>query len=112
MPVELLSYGLAATLRALEPTDIRDVPLSPDGGVIADYRGPVGDPAALAARLSSTPGVVDHGLFEPALTAEILIARGEEVERRAVSRLTTARQTGETGLEPATPGFGDRCSAS
>jgi ribose 5-phosphate isomerase A len=84
VPVELLAYGLAATLRALDPIALRDVPPSPDGGLIADYRGPIDDPAALAARLSGTPGVIDHGLFEPALTDEILVARGTEVERRTM----------------------------
>lgn len=84
VPVELLPYGLAATVRALEPIELRDAPRSPDGGVIADHHGPIDDPAALAARLSAMPGVVDHGLFEPALTSEILIARGTDVERRLV----------------------------
>jgi ribose 5-phosphate isomerase A len=84
VPVELLQYGLAATLRRLEPTTLRDVPRSPDGGVIADFHGPVEDPGALAARLAATPGVVEHGLFPPALVAEILVARGESVERVAI----------------------------
>ena len=38
-------------------------PRSPDGGVIADYLGPIGDPTGLAAWLAATPGVVEHGLF-------------------------------------------------
>lgn len=84
VPVELMAYGLAATLRALDPIDVRDMPPSPDGGIVADYHGPIGNPAALAARLSATPGVIDHGLFDPGLTSEVLIARGTEVERRAV----------------------------
>jgi ribose 5-phosphate isomerase A len=82
VPVELLPYGLQATLRVLAPVELRDVPPSPDGGVIADYLGPVGDPAELAARLAATPGVVEHGLFGPGLVDEILVARGDEVERR------------------------------
>lgn len=81
VPLELLAYGLAATLRRLGEVTVRDVPRSPDGGVIADYRGAIGDPAELAARLSATPGVVEHGLFPPALVTEILIGRGESVER-------------------------------
>ena len=60
---------------------LRDAPPSPDGGLIADYHGEIGDAAALAARLEATPGVVDHGLFPPELVSEILIARGSKVER-------------------------------
>jgi ribose 5-phosphate isomerase A len=82
VPVEVLGYGLRATLRLLAPVELRDAPPSPDGGVIADYLGPVGDPAELAARLAATPGVVDHGLFGPELVDEIIVARGDEVERR------------------------------
>ena len=37
VPLELLSYGLRATMRRIAPVSLRDVPLSPDGGVIADY---------------------------------------------------------------------------
>ena len=82
VPLELLAYGRQATLRALAPVELRDVPPSPDGGVIADYLGPVGDPAELAARLAAVPGVVEHGLFGPHLVDEILVARGDVVERR------------------------------
>jgi ribose 5-phosphate isomerase A len=82
VPLELLAYGLQATLRSLGPVELRDVPPSPDGGVIADYRGEVGDPAELAARLGAAPGVVEHVLFGPELVDEILVARGDRVERR------------------------------
>jgi ribose 5-phosphate isomerase A len=84
VPLELLSFGLPATMRLVSPVTLRDVPLSPDGGVIADYEGPVGDPAALAARLSATPGVVEHGLFPPSMVAVVLIGRGTSVERRDI----------------------------
>ncbi len=53
--------------------------------MIADYGGPIGDPAALAARLAGTPGVVEHGLFPPALVGEILVGRGSDVARLAVT---------------------------
>jgi ribose 5-phosphate isomerase A len=82
VPLELLEYGLAATLRELAPTELRDVPRSPDGGVIADFTGELGEPAALAARFAATPGVIEHGLFPPALTADILVARDGDVEHR------------------------------
>ncbi len=81
VPLELLAFGLRATMRRVAPVSLRDVPLSPDGGVIADYEGTVGDPAALAARLSSTPGVVDHGLFPKEMVAIVLVAQGGSVDR-------------------------------
>jgi ribose 5-phosphate isomerase A len=86
VPVELLAFGLPATLRRLQSATLRDVPRSPDGGVIADYHGSFDDPAALAAWLESIPGLVEHGLFPPALVSELLIARGDSVEHRAVAR--------------------------
>jgi ribose 5-phosphate isomerase A len=81
IPLELLPYGLEATLARLEEAELRDVPPSPDSGVIADFTGPVADPSALAARLAATPGVVEHGLFPPELVADVLVGRGESVER-------------------------------
>ncbi|MEV4516345.1 ribose 5-phosphate isomerase A [Dactylosporangium sp. NPDC049525] len=84
IPLELLAFGLSATLCRLHPVALRDVPRSPDGGVIAGYQGAVGDPARLAARLSATPGLVDHGLFPPELVAIVLIGHDDEVERRVL----------------------------
>jgi ribose 5-phosphate isomerase A len=86
VPLELLTFGLAATLIELgDQTVVRaGAAVSPDGGVIADYHGPVGDPAALAARLDAVPGVIGHGLFPPALVADVVIARGDDVEHRRV----------------------------
>jgi len=82
IPLELMEFGLRATLRRLGPVTLRDVPRSPDGGIIADYQGAVDDPAELATWLSATPGLVQHGLFPPDLVAVVLIGRGESVERR------------------------------
>ena len=81
IPLELLSFGLRATLRRVSPASLRDIPLSPDGGIIADYHGPVGDPAVLAVQLSATPGVVEHGLFAAEMVATVLVGRGESVDR-------------------------------
>jgi ribose 5-phosphate isomerase A len=81
VPLEILAFGVAATLRALGPAKLRDAPPSPDGGLIADYLGPLTDPAAVATRLAATPGVVEHGLFPPELVAEVLIGRGSRAER-------------------------------
>ncbi len=82
VPVEILRFGARGTLLALAPTELRDVPLSPDGNLIADYLGAIGDPADLCRRLSHTPGVVEHGLFEPELVSDILIAGADGVEHR------------------------------
>jgi ribose 5-phosphate isomerase A len=84
IPLELHRFGLGATLRELGEASLRDAPLTPDDGVLADYEGEVGDPAELARRLDATPGVVDHGLFPPALVSEVLVGRGANVERRAI----------------------------
>ena len=81
VPLELLSFGLRATMRRVAPVSLRDVPPSPDGGVIADYHGPADDPAVLAARLSATPGVIEHGLFPPEMVAVVLVGRGKSVDR-------------------------------
>jgi ribose 5-phosphate isomerase A len=86
IPLELHRFGLASTLARIsaelgEVEPRPDAPPSPDGGVIADYRGEVGDPAELAARLSAIPGVVDHGLFPAEMVSEVLIGRGDSVER-------------------------------
>ena len=86
VPVEILPFGAAATLFALAPCALRGIPPSPDGGLIADYTGPVADPSNLAMRLASTPGVVEHGLFPPDLVTDVVVARGEQVERRPVAR--------------------------
>jgi ribose 5-phosphate isomerase A len=86
VPLELAAYGIASTLRrvhdALGPVELRaDTPPSPDGGVIADLLTDVHDTAALAAALESIPGIVDHGLFPGEMVDDVIIGRGDEVER-------------------------------
>ena len=53
--------------------------------MIADWTGPVADPAALAAALDADPGVVGHGLFGPDLVGDVVIAADGAVEHRAYS---------------------------
>jgi len=86
IPLELFQFGLASTLtriaEGLGPVTQRpETPSSPDAGVIADYEGEIGDPGELAARLAAIPGVVDHGLFPAEMVSEVLIGRGDSVER-------------------------------
>jgi ribose 5-phosphate isomerase A len=85
IPLELAEFGLAGTLARLGSVQIRDVTHSPDGGVIADYTGSFDDVPAFAAWLSQMPGVVEHGLFPAEMVAEVLVGRGEDVERIPVS---------------------------
>jgi ribose 5-phosphate isomerase A len=81
IPLELAAFGLIATLARLESVRLRDAAPTPDGGVLADWVGDVGDPAVLAAGLAATPGVVEHGLFPPHLVAEVLVGRRADVAR-------------------------------
>jgi ribose 5-phosphate isomerase A len=86
VPLELSPFGLASTMLRvageLGEVNLRaGAPPSPDGGVIADYLGEVGDSAELATTLAAIPGVVDHGLFPGSMVTEVLVGRGDEVER-------------------------------
>ncbi len=82
VPLELFAFGVASTLARLgDEVALREVPASPDGGVIADYRGPIDDPAALAARFDADAGIAGHGLFPPAMVSDLIVGRGEDVER-------------------------------
>ena len=85
VPLELLDFGLSATIRRIGPAALRDVPPSPDGGLIADYTGEFTDPAALACLLSATPGLVEHGLFPPQLVWAVVVGRGDSAEQISIS---------------------------
>ncbi len=86
VPLELFGFGAASTLARLgAEVELRDALPSPDGGVIADYRGAIADPAALAARLEADPGVAAHGLFSPDMVSEVLVGAGSAVERLTLS---------------------------
>jgi ribose 5-phosphate isomerase A len=86
VPLELFAFGLRSTLARLgEVVALRDVPRSPDDGVIADYSGAIDDPAALAARLEADPGIAAHGLFPPNMVSEVLVGRGSYVDRLTLS---------------------------
>jgi ribose 5-phosphate isomerase A len=86
VPLELFAYGIASTLARLGPeVEPREAPASPDDGVIADYRGPIGDPVTLAARLEADPGVAAHGLFPPDMVSELLVGYGGAVTQTTFS---------------------------
>jgi ribose 5-phosphate isomerase A len=82
VPLELFAFGLRSTLARLgAEVELRGAPASPDGGAIADYRGEIGDPGALATRLEADPGVAAHGLFPPDMVSAVLVGAGGTVER-------------------------------
>jgi ribose 5-phosphate isomerase A len=83
VPLEILRFGARCTLELLVEARLRDVGQSPDGGLIADYLGPIGQPGELSGRLSATPGVIEHGLFAPEMVSRILIAGAGGIEERA-----------------------------
>lgn len=82
VPVEMVAFGLDATLARLGDVRLRDVPRSPDGGVIGDAWAEIVDPQATSDRLSADPGVISHGLFPPNMVSTVIIARGQEIEVR------------------------------
>jgi ribose 5-phosphate isomerase A len=82
IPIELLRFGYTRTLELLAPARLREAHITPDGGLLADYLGAIGDPALLAARFDAIPGLVGHGLFRPEMVSLMLIAGPDGVQRR------------------------------
>jgi ribose 5-phosphate isomerase A len=101
IPLELLYFGLAATLRRLHPVHVRGAPASPDSGVIADYLGAVQDARSVAAHLSAAPGVIEHGLFPPEMVSAVIVAHGERVEQVITAAAGSA--TERTDMPPDPP---------
>ncbi|HEV7400414.1 MAG TPA: ribose-5-phosphate isomerase RpiA [Solirubrobacterales bacterium] len=86
VPLELFAFGVSSTLARLgAKVELRDVPRSPDAGLIADYGGEIGDPAELAARLEADPGIAAHGLFPPDMVSAVLVGADGTVERLTLS---------------------------
>ncbi|HEY7932174.1 MAG TPA: ribose 5-phosphate isomerase A [Acidimicrobiales bacterium] len=79
VPVELLAFGLSATLSRLAPVRLRDAAHTPDNGVLADYLGAFTSPSALAHWLDTCVGVIEHGLFAPTLVTTILVGANDEI---------------------------------
>jgi ribose 5-phosphate isomerase A len=86
VPLEVLRFGLSATLRRLaelgEAVVREGVPVTADGNVIVDFLGKVDDPNELASVLAAVPGVVEHGLFPPNLVSEVLVGRADGLVER------------------------------
>ena len=85
MPLELFAFGPPRPWPGSAPrSSCATSRAAPTAASIADYRGEIGDPAALAARLEADPGVAAHGLFPPEMVSEVLIGRGEKLERLGI----------------------------
>jgi ribose 5-phosphate isomerase A len=94
LPIEVVSFGLAPTTRAIETTaaglglsgpiilrTVGNVPFRTDSGhLILDAAfGRIDDPAALAEALAGIPGVVEHGLFLH-LASAVIVAHANGIE--------------------------------
>jgi ribose 5-phosphate isomerase A len=91
LPIEVIPFGYAATRRAVvratgAAADVHKLrqdksghPFVTDGGhwIIDAALGHIPDPKLLADRLSSVPGVVEHGLFIGMAAIAILAGPGD-----------------------------------
>lgn len=84
VPLEVLSFGVGATLSSLGASRLREAPRTPEGNLLADYFGDVSDPDELCRFFEATPGVVGHGLFRPHMVSQVILGRGSGVERGSV----------------------------
>lgn len=79
LPLELLTFGLAATIAAVVGLGLVAVragaPRSPDGGLICDLDAPPSP--ELATALDAIPGVTGHGWFAPKLVSEVLVGASD-----------------------------------
>ena len=101
VPLELLAFGLKGTLSRLGSCRLRRAPPSPDGGVLADWTGGVGDPRDLASRLDQEPGLLSHGLFPPEMVADVVVGRPDGADLLAGSAGSAGGAGGARGAGPA-----------
>jgi ribose 5-phosphate isomerase A len=74
VPLELRRFGLPVAIRSVGHVKLREgAPITPDGGIVADYIGPIDDAETLARRLDANPGVAAHGLFPPSMIADVFV---------------------------------------
>ena len=91
-----------------DAVELRAVPLSPDGGVIADYTGDVRRPDRLAARLSAHCRAWSTTASSPAaMVADVIVGRGEQSSTRdrplgvSPPRRRRRRRAGSARVDPA-----------
>jgi ribose 5-phosphate isomerase A len=87
VPLELLTYGMRATLRALGAfgtVTLRGAEPTINGGRLADLTAPLDDPRGLATALDAVPGLLGHGLFGPELVDDVVVGRATGVVHRRI----------------------------
>jgi len=87
VPVEVLSFGAAATLEDLRrfgEVVLRSPEPTLNGGLLADVHARLSDPRTLSDQLDGLPGVLGHGLFGPELVDDIIVGRAEGVVHRTI----------------------------
>lgn len=87
LPIEVLRFGLATTLRTLRERGLEPIErasfVTDDGNPVVDATLPAGtDVDPLAAALDALPGVIGHGLFLWEADAVLIEAASGELTRR------------------------------
>ena len=94
VPIEVVPFGVAATIRHLRALGLNPEqriasgqPVVTDNGncVVDGGTGPIANPAKLEAAIRAIPGVVGTGLFL-GMADTVLVERGEQVEELTRSR--------------------------
>lgn len=94
VPIEVVPFGIAATIRHLQALGLNPEQriasgqpvVTDNGNVIVDGgTGPIASPAKLEAAIRAIPGVVGTGLFL-GMADTVLVERGEQVQELTRSR--------------------------
>lgn len=83
-PLEVLDFApdvVAGAVRSLGAAEVTTRARRSDNGnlVMDAHFGTIADPGALAAELSATPGIVEHGIFPGSMVERVVIAGGTGV---------------------------------
>lgn len=78
-PLEVLDFAPATVVRWVEALGASSVTTrgarSDNGNLLMDaHFGSIADPVALAAQLSATPGIVEHGIFPGSMVERVIVA--------------------------------------
>lgn len=83
-PLEVLDFAPATVVRWVEALGASSVTTrgarSDNGNLLMDaHFGSIADPVALAAQLSATPGIVEHGIFPGSMVERVVVAGADGV---------------------------------